>query len=90
VASGLANGAATPVFAALLTDRLQGPRLGQLLGFQNLGFGFGSMLGPYLAGLSFDSFGNYTSAFLLMAAAIVGSSLMASQAVQEHATVGVG
>lgn len=31
--------AISPVFAALLTDRLQGPRLGFLLGLQNIGFG---------------------------------------------------
>ncbi len=80
VASGLANGGASPVFAAFLTDRLQGPRLGHLLGLQNVGFGIGSMLGPYLAGLAFDRLGSYTLAFLVMAAAMVGSSLLASLA----------
>ena len=41
LAFGLANGGVSPVFAALLTDRLQGPRLGFLLGLQNIGFGVG-------------------------------------------------
>jgi MFS family permease len=86
-ASGLANGGASPVFAAFLTDRLQGPRLGHLLGLQNLGFGVGSMLGPYLAGLAFDRLGSYTWAFLLMAAAIVGSCLLAALAAREHRSV---
>jgi MFS family permease len=87
VASGLANGGASPVFAAFLTDRLQGPRLGHLLGLQNLGFGVGSMLGPYLAGLAFDRLGSYTLAFLLMGAAIVGSCLLAALAAREHRSV---
>src|SRR5512138_2506252 len=49
LAAGLAYGAASSVFAALLTDRLQGPRLGFLLGLQNIGFGIGGALAPYLA-----------------------------------------
>ncbi len=84
IASGLATGGASPVFAAFLTDRLQGPRLGHLLGLQNVGFGIGSMLGPYLAGLAFDRLGSYTLAFLLMAVAIVASSLLASLATRER------
>jgi MFS family permease len=75
---GLANGGASPVFAALLTDRLQGPRLGFLLGLQNIGFGLGAMLGPYLAGAAFDWWRGYLSAFLLMALAMVASSLLVS------------
>jgi MFS family permease len=75
---GLANGGASPVFAALLTDRLQGPRLGFLLGLQNIGFGLGAMLGPYLAGAAFDWLRGYLSAFLLMALAIIASSLLVS------------
>jgi len=77
-AIGLANGGASPVFAALLTDRLQGPRLGFLLGLQNIGFGLGAMLGPYLAGVGFDWAGGYMPAFLLMVLAIIGSSLLVS------------
>ncbi len=83
VASGLAYGGASPVFAAFLTDRFQGPRLGRLLGLQNVGYGIGSMLGPYLAGLAFDHLGGYTLAFLLMAAAVVGSFLLAWLAIRE-------
>ncbi len=78
VTAGLASGSAPPVFAALLTDRLQGPRLGHLLGLQNVGFSLGSMIGPYVAGLVFDRLGTYTLAFALMAAAMVGSFLLAS------------
>ncbi len=74
VAIGLANGGVSPVFAALLTDRLQGPRLGFLLGLQNIGFGLGAALAPYLAGAAFDLLGGYTLVFTLMALAMVLSS----------------
>jgi cyanate permease len=57
-----------------LTDRLQGPRLGFLLGLQNLGFGVGATLAPYLAGAAFDLLGGYTLVFSLVALAILGSS----------------
>lgn len=80
VASGLATGGASPVYAAFLTDRLQGPRLGYLLGLQNIGFGIGAMLGPYLAGAAFDLLGGYTLVFLCMAAGIAASSLISSAA----------
>jgi cyanate permease len=45
---------------------------------QNIGFGAGATLAPYLAGASFDILGSYTLVFILMAVAIVGSSLIAS------------
>jgi len=83
LASGLANGGIAPVYASFLTDRLQGPRLGSLLGLQNIGFGIGATLGPYLAGAAFDLFGGYTLIFLLMAAAIVASALITSMAARE-------
>jgi MFS family permease len=76
VASGLGNGGAGPVFTAFLTDRLQGPRLGFLLGLQNLGFGVGATLAPYLAGAAFDLLGGYTLVFSLVALAILGSSII--------------
>jgi MFS family permease len=76
LASGMGMGANTPVFAAFLTDRLQGPRLGFLLGLQNIGFGAGAMLGPFLAGVLFDRLGSYTLAFLMMGSSIVLSSLI--------------
>jgi len=74
IAMGLSNGGVSPVFASLLTDRLQGPRLGFLLGLQNIGFGVGAALAPYLAGAAFDLFGGYTLVFTLMALAMLGSS----------------
>lgn len=74
IAMGLSNGGVSPVFASLLTDRLQGPRLGFLLGLQNIGFGIGAALAPYLAGAAFDLFGGYTLVFTVMALAMVGSS----------------
>ena len=78
VSTGVATGGVGPVFTAFLTDRLQGPRLGYLLGLQNIGFGAGATLAPYLAGAAFDFLGSYTLVFIVMAAAIVGSSLIAS------------
>jgi MFS family permease len=74
IASGLASGGAGPVFAALLTDRLHGPRFGFLIGLQNIAYGGGAAIGPFLAGVLFDARGNYTAAFLLMAALILSSA----------------
>jgi len=84
LASGMAMGANSPVFAAFLTDRLQGPRLGFLLGLQNIGFGLGAMLGPFLAGVLFDRLGSYTLAFSLMGASIVLSSLIVTATAGRH------
>jgi MFS family permease len=80
VAVGIANGGAGPVFTAFLTDRLQGPRLGFLLGLQNIGFGVGATLAPFLAGAAFDILGGYTLVFVLMALAILGCSVIVSTA----------
>jgi MFS family permease len=85
---GVANGGASPVLAAFLTDRLQGPRLGFLLGLQNIGFGVGATLGPYLAGLAFDWLGNYTLAFILMALSMVVSSLIISGTARRRPATG--
>lgn len=78
LAIGMATGGAPPVFAAFLTDRLQGSRVGFLLGLQNIGFGLGATLGPFLAGAAFDHLGSYIAAFLLMAVAIVVSAAVVS------------
>jgi MFS family permease len=78
LAIGMATGGGTPVFAAFLTDRLQGPRVGYLLGLQNIGFGLGATLGPFLAGAAFDLLGSYSLAFLLMAVAMVMSAAIVS------------
>lgn len=82
VATGVATGGISPVFASLLTDQLQGPRLGFLLGLQNIGFGIGAALAPYIAGAAFDLLGGYTLIFALMALAMVGSSLTVSASVR--------
>jgi MFS family permease len=74
LAIGMATGGGTPVFAAFLTDRLQGPRVGFLLGLQNIGFGLGATFGPFLAGAAFDLLGSYSAAFLLMAVAMIMSA----------------
>jgi MFS family permease len=75
-ASGLALGGSAPVFAALLTDRFHGPRFGFLIGLQNIAFGLGATLGPFLAGAFFDVFGNYAAAFLLLTASIAASAMI--------------
>jgi MFS family permease len=81
---GLAMGGITPVFAAFLTDRLQGPRLGYLLGLQNIGFGIGATFGPLLAGVLFDLVGGYAAAFVLMAVCMIGSSAIVSSVGRPH------
>jgi MFS family permease len=78
IACGMATGGVPPVFAAFLTDRLQGPRLGYLMGLQNLGFGVGATLGPFLAGVVFDLLGSYAAAFVLMAGCMIASSIIVS------------
>ena len=88
LAAGLAYGGASSVLAAFLTDRLQGPRLGFLLGLQNIGFGAGATLGPYLAGLAFDWLGSYTLAFILMALSMVVSSLIISGTARRRPATG--
>lgn len=75
-ASGVATGGAGPVFAALLTDRLHGPRFGFLIGLQNIAYGGGASIGPFLAGALFDVRGNYTMAFLVLAAGIASSAVI--------------
>ncbi len=80
LAWGMAGGGGPPVFAAFLSDRLQGPRLGYLLGLQNIAFGLGAMLGPLLAGALFDLLGSYAVAFVLMAVSMVISSAIVSVA----------
>ncbi len=80
LASGLATGGIAPVFAALLIDRLHGPRLGVLIGLQNIGFGAGATAGPLLAGILFDLQGNYTLAFLLLSGAIASSAALVTAA----------
>ncbi len=88
VAIGVANGGVGPVFTSFLTDRLQGPRLGFLLGLQNIGFGAGATLGPYFAGAAFDLLGGYTLIFLLMACSIIGSSVIVSTAARRPSASG--
>jgi len=78
VACGLATGGVGPVFAALLTDRLYGPRFGFLMGLQNIAYGTGATLGPLLAGMLFDLSGNYAAAFLLLMASIMVSATIIS------------
>lgn len=85
LALGLAVGGVSPVFASFLTDRLQGPRLGFLLGLQNIAFGVGAALGPYVAAVLFDLRHSYTLAFLLMAAASLGSAVILAATVRRLA-----
>jgi MFS family permease len=77
LAVGIAIGGSGPVFAALLTDLFHGSRFGFLIGLQNIGYGGGATLGPVLAGFLFDRLGNYTLAFLVLAASIGLSSAIA-------------
>jgi len=50
------------------------------LGLQNIAYGGGATLGPFLAGALFDLFGNYTLAFVLIGASSVASSIIVSTA----------
>jgi MFS family permease len=74
VTAGLAMGGVGPVFAAMLTDRLQGPRAGFLIGLQNIAYGGGATLGPVLGGLLYDAFHSYVAAFVGLIAAVTCSA----------------
>jgi MFS family permease len=78
LACGMATGGVSSVFAAFLMDRLQGPRLGSLLGLQNIGYGIGATLGPILAGAVFDLLKSYTVAFVFIAVCMIISSAIVS------------
>lgn len=85
--SGLASGGVGPVFAALLTDRLHGPRFGFLVGLQNIGFGAGATTGPLMAGILFDVSGSYTAAFLTLAGASATSATIVLTAMQRRSSL---
>lgn len=87
LASGLAAGSFGPVFAALLTDRLHGPRFGFLVGLQNIAFGGGATLGPWLVGILYDRSGSYAGPLLLLAAACSTSAAIVAAAAPPARTV---
>lgn len=86
LASGLAAGGIGPVFAALLTDRVHGPRVGFLIGLQNIAFGTGATIGPLLAGVLFDALGGYTAAFVTLAGASAASAIVIVTAARRPAS----
>jgi MFS family permease len=68
----LSAGLSTPAYGASVADIFHGKNFGSIIGFADLGWGLGTALGSWFGGFIFDSFGNYTLAFIT---AIVMSAL---------------
>ncbi len=61
---GLFSGLNGPTMVTAVADIFQGRAFGAIFGFTNLGFGLGNAVGRWFGGYIYDSFGNYTPAFI--------------------------
>ena len=66
---GAGWGARVPAMQALRADYFGGRAFGTIMGFSSLVIMFGMILGPLIAGASYDATGSYRGAFVLLAAA---------------------
>lgn len=67
VVLGLSWGLRQPAMQALRADYFGGQHFGTIMGFSSLVIMFGMILGPIIAGLSYDTTGSYRSGFTLLA-----------------------
>jgi MFS family permease len=67
VVLGLSWGVRQPSMQALRADYFGGQYFGTIMGFSSLVIMFGMILGPIIAGLSYDITGSYRSGFTLLA-----------------------
>jgi MFS transporter, OFA family, oxalate/formate antiporter len=77
---GFGYGGHAPQFPALIREIFGMKRMGRNLGFQQIFYGAGALIGPFLAGWMFDRTGSYiapfgTAACVLMLAAFVALTL---------------
>jgi len=75
VAYGIAFGAISPLRASVLADHFGRIEYGSITAVQGVPIGIFAGAGPFLAGVLYDSFGNYRLAFGLTAAAFLGAAL---------------
>ena len=86
---GVGVGIDRPITMAAKADVFPGKHLGMIMGFNNLGYGLGGALGPWLAGYIFDVTGSYTLAFIIsILSLIVGIALMWAAAPRKVRLVG--
>ena len=71
---GLGWGTRTPAMQALRADYFGGRSFGTIMGFSSLIIMFGMILGPLIAGLSYDVTGSYRSGFVVLATAAMAGA----------------
>ena len=71
---GTCYGGYVAMIPAFLAEYFSGPRLSTTIGLQYTAAGFGSLLGPVLAGRIYDSGGSYAPAFLMAALACMAAA----------------
>ena len=69
---GIGFNGITPLYAATVAEHFWGPSLGTMFGLLDFGFGVGSALGPWVAGLIYDIVASYD---LVLWVSIVGMGL---------------
>jgi sugar phosphate permease len=62
---GYGGGFYTPTVTAAAADIFHGRHFGAIAGIMLTGMGFGGVIGPWLGGFIYDSYGSYTIAFIL-------------------------
>jgi len=70
---GVGLGAMSACYSALAGDCFEGPTYGVIMGFLEICYGVGGVVGPPLAGLMFDLTGSYLVPFTVIAAGMGGS-----------------
>ncbi|MDA0999168.1 MAG: MFS transporter [bacterium] len=83
VVYGLGNGSMTACYSALAGDCFEGATYGTIIGFMEICYGFGGVIGPLFAGFMFDYTGSYFipfSAIILFMIAAVFISLWLQKA----------
>ncbi|MBI3127696.1 MAG: MFS transporter [Candidatus Tectomicrobia bacterium] len=73
---GIGFGAISTCYSALAGDCFEGPTYGVIVGFLEICYGLGGVVGPPLAGLMFDLTGSYAIPFTVIAAGMGGSILI--------------
>ena len=71
---GLGWGARVPAMQALRADYFGGRSFGTIMGFSSLIIMFGMILGPLIAGASYDTTGSYRGGFVLLASAAMAGA----------------
>lgn len=77
----------SPVYASTVADLFPGRHLGKILGTLDIGFGVGSSVGPWLAGLLYDRSGTHDTTLVLLACGVVitGAAMYGATRSRPHA-----